>query len=753
MDFLHTLNPSQREAVTTTDGPVLVLAGAGSGKTRVITYRMAYLIEECGVRPENILAVTFTNKAAAEMKERVNHIVPPDRRRGEMVVATFHSFCVRVLRRHLDRFGGNYTRDFTIYDTDEQGKVVKSCMKDLHIDDKMFQPRAIQFGISGAKNRGFTPDDLLQTTDIKRATTARVFKLYEDRMAAANALDFDDLLLKTVRLLKGFPDIAEYYNNRFTHILIDEYQDTNPPQFDLVRLLTQVRQNLCVVGDPDQSIYKFRAADIKNILDFEKHYPGAKAIVLDENYRSTKTILDSANAVIRNNKQRREKDLVTHNPRGEKVRLYVAEAAEEESDFVVREIKRWQAGKPLPEAQAAVLYRTNAQSRLFEEACRRHNLQYVLVGGFSFYQRAEIKDVIAYLKLAMNLNDDMAFERVVNTPPRGIGKTTLDLLAERSKNAGLSRWEALGQILEEKAVNQRTWNALAGFSGLVKAIAGNVGSLSLSQLLKHVIKHSGYEKMLRDEQTEEAESRLLNLEELVTAAVEAEERGEGLRDFIDHAALVADTDALKQDAPLTLMTIHSAKGLEFPLVFVVGMEEGLFPHSRSADDSAELEEERRLCYVALTRAKKQLYVTHSERRRVYGDEFATQPSRFLDELPEELVEECESRASLRRRMAERTAPQSSGGGSSGYGGQRSQPFVGKREAFQQQRFGRPQPYVERAGAASDSGGKYKTGDKVRHEKYGAGLIVRKQDDKIEIAFPGYGIKKFIESAVKLEKLK
>ncbi len=752
MDFLQTLNPAQQEAVTTTTGPVLVLAGAGSGKTRVITYRIAYLVEECGVRPDNILAVTFTNKAAAEMKERVNHLIPPDRRRGELFVSTFHSFCVRVLRRHLDRFGGSYTRDFTIYDTDEQGKVVKSCMKDLHIDDKTFPPRTIQFGISGAKNRGFAPEDLLQTSDVKRATTARVFKLYEERMAAANALDFDDLLLKTVRLLKGFPDIADYYNNRFTHILIDEYQDTNPPQFNLIRLLTQNHKNLCVVGDPDQSIYKFRAADIQNILDFEKHYPGAKTVVLDENYRSTKTILDSANSVIKNNKQRREKDLVTSNARGEKVRLFVAEAAEEESDFVVREVKRWQMGKTLPEAQAAVLYRTNAQSRLFEEACRRHNLQYVLVGGFSFYQRAEIKDVIAYLKLAMNLNDDMAFERVVNTPPRGIGKTTLDLLAERAKNAGLSRWEALGQIIEEKTVNQRTWNALSGFEGLVKAIAGNVGTLSLALLLKHVIKHSGYEKMLRDENTEEAESRLLNLEELVTAAVEAEERGEGLRDFIDHAALVADTDALKQDAPLTLMTIHSAKGLEFPLVFVVGMEEGLFPHSRSADDSAELEEERRLCYVALTRAKKQLYVTHSERRRVYGDEFATNPSRFLAELPAELVEECDSRAALRRRMAERTAPQSGGGASQNSGGG-SRPFVGKREAFQQQRFGRPQPYVERASAAGDSGGMYKTGDKVRHEKYGAGLVVRRQDDKIEIAFPGYGIKKFIESAVKLEKLR
>jgi DNA helicase II / ATP-dependent DNA helicase PcrA len=764
VNALETLNPQQREAVTTVDGPLLVLAGAGSGKTRVITFRIAYLIESCGVRPENVLAVTFTNKAAAEMRERVSHLIPPDRRRGELTVATFHSFCVRVLRRHMDRFTG-YTRDFTIYDTEDQAKVVRGCMKDLGVDEKMFSPRTIQFGISGAKNRGLDAESLLLTSDVKKAAVGKVFKLYEERMTAANALDFDDLLLKTVRLLRGFPDIAESYNDRFTHILIDEYQDTNPPQFNLIQLLTQTRQNLCVVGDPDQSIYRFRAADIQNILDFEKKYPGAKTIKLTQNYRSTKTILDSANSVIKNNQMRREKDLVTENDRGEKIRLFVAETGEEEAEFVAREIQRWQYGKPLAETQAAVLYRTNAQSRLLEEACRRRNLQYVLVGGFSFYQRAEIKDIIAYLKLAMNLHDDMALERIINTPPRGIGKTTVDLIVERARKGEYSRWEALKKILEEKSVNARTQNVLSEFANLIEAIADNVGKIQFSELIKQTIKSSKYSRTLEEENTEEAEQRLLNLDELVSAAVEAEARGETLRDFIDHAALVADTDGLKEDAKITLMTIHSAKGLEFPLVFIVGMEEGLFPHSRSADDRLELEEERRLCYVALTRAKTQLYVTHAERRRIYGDEMYAQPSRFLEELPGELVDEVETER--RGRMSKSAAaddsavPESPARGRGAYGPPPSRPSFPGRRDFTPSRNER-RPFLSKplggagaaaSGGAATPGGKFQTGDRVRHDKYGVGMIVKLEDDKLSIAFPGFGVKKFVESAVKLEKVR
>ncbi|MGQ9897680.1 MAG: ATP-dependent helicase, partial [Acidobacteriota bacterium] len=581
--LLDGLNAEQRAAVTTTDGPLLVIAGAGSGKTRVIVHRIAYLLDQGLARPEQILAVTFTNKAALEMKTRVQELVPPSRRYGELLVATFHSFCVRVLRRYADRFGGNYTRDFTIYDTDDQGRLVKACLKALQINEKQFPPRMVQSAISRAKNQGETPASMAPASDPRRDAISKTFRLYETRLAAANALDFDDLLLLTVRLLRQFPDVADAYQERFRYILIDEYQDTNPPQFNLVRLLTQRHQNLCVVGDPDQSIYRFRAADIRNILEFERHYPQAKTIVLTQNYRSTKVILQAANAVIRHNRARWEKQLTTQNATGEPIRMLIAPTAEAEADLVVEELLRWQrqhADLPEPETRAAILYRTNAQSRLFEEACRRRGVAYVLVGGFSFYQRAEIKDVLAYLRLLLNPHDDAAFERIVNMPPRGIGKSTLESIALRATQGGLSRWEAMERLLAEGSLNPRATTALESFVALIQALQTQLQKTTLASLVSATLTRSGYLEMLVKEGTLEAESRQQNLAELVTAAAESDERGVSLREFLDQSALSTNTDDIVDNTRVTLMTIHSAKGLEFPLVFIVGLEEGLFPHGR-----------------------------------------------------------------------------------------------------------------------------------------------------------------------------
>jgi DNA helicase-2/ATP-dependent DNA helicase PcrA len=713
--LLDDLNPEQRAAVTTTEGPLLVIAGAGSGKTRVIAHRIAYLLDQGLARPEQILAVTFTNKAAFEMKNRVHQLLPPSRRRGELLVSTFHSFCVRVLRRHLDRLGGSYTRDFTIYDTDDQGRLIKACLKELQIDEKQFPPRMIQYAISRAKNQGETPETMAPAFDPRGEVFLKAFRLYEARLAAANALDFDDLLLLTVRLLRRFPDVAEAYQDRFRYILIDEYQDTNPPQFNLVRLLTQRHQNLCVVGDPDQAIYGFRAADIRNILDFERHYPQAKTIVLTQNYRSTKIILRAANAVIRHNRARWEKQLTTHNPVGEPIRCFVAPNAETEAEWVIEELIRWQRQRAhLPETEtcAAILYRTNAQSRLFEEACRRRGIPYVLVGGFSFYQRAEIKDALAYLRLLLNPHDDAAFERIVNVPARGIGKSTLESIAAWAVREGLSRWAAMEQAIAEGVLNPRATAALAGFAGLIRELQAQLESSSLADLVSAVITRSGYLEMLIREGTLEAENRRQNLEELVTAAAEADDRRASLREFLDQAALVSDTDDLVDNAPVTLMTVHSAKGLEFPLVFVVGLEEGLFPHVRVMDDSEELEEERRLFYVAITRAKQQLYLTQAQRRRVYGEERLTDPSRFLEEIPEDTVQLLASSGSAT-----------------------AEPSSTKK--------------LPRNQIVSDQ---FRLGDRVEHATYGTGQVVRVADGKLDIAFPGKGIKRFVAAAAPLTKL-
>ena len=665
-DFLSSLNEQQREAVENTEGSLLILAGAGSGKTRVIAHRIAYLIAEKGVAPWNILAVTFTNKAAQEMRQRVQQLLRDQELSSWPLVSTFHSLCVRILRQDIEKLNNKYTRTFTIYDQDDSLRLLKNCIKDLGYDEKYLGLRATQSAISSAKNRGEDVDAFAARADYvdeRRASQARVYAMYEQRLHANNALDFDDLMIKTVRLLRDVHEVREKYNNKFRYILVDEYQDTNSLQFALIGLLTEKQQNIAVVGDEDQSIYKWRGADITNILNFEKHFPNTKTIRLEQNYRSTQTILDVAGAVVKHNIERKGKALWTSNPQGDKVRYYQAFDAESEARFVASKILEHRQEQY--DVRAAVLYRTNSQSRVFEEAMRRAGLPYNIVGGFSFYERMEVRDIIAYLKLALNPNDSIALQRVVNSPARGIGRQTLDELTRRANDYGLSLWETISVVIKTpENLSTRAVSALKSFRRIILRLGemagvenntqetvsqGQEGRLApallssdstVSDIVKAAILDTGYENALKGEKTDEAEARLENLQELVNAAVDYDEQGiEGLREFIDHSALVSDADQYKQDAPVTLMTAHSAKGLEFPLVFIVGLEDGLFPHSRSATDPAELEEERRLAYVAMTRAERFLYVTHAMKRRVYGEELASEPSQFLNEMPLELMED------------------------------------------------------------------------------------------------------------------
>ena len=821
-DFLASLNEEQRQAVLATEGPLLILAGAGSGKTRVIAHRIAYLIAEKKVPTWNILAVTFTNKAAQEMRSRVQRLLHGEYFEGRPLVSTFHSLCVRILRQDIEKLNENYSRAFTIYDQDDSLRLTKNCIRDLGYDDKKLGPRSVQGAISGAKNRGEDVEAYTaraEYADERRASIARVYKLYEERLRANNALDFDDLLIKAVRLLRKVGEVREKYNNKFRYILVDEYQDTNSLQFALIRFLTEKQQNICVVGDEDQSIYKWRGADITNILNFEQHFPDTRIIRLEQNYRSTQTILDVAGAVVKNNTERKGKKLWTSNPAGDRVRYYQAFDAESEARFVSSKILEHRQEQF--DLRSAVLYRTNSQSRVFEEAMRRSGLQYNIVGGFSFYERMEVRDIVAYLKLALNPNDSIALARVINSPPRGIGKQTIEEIDRRAQQSSVTAWKAISLIIENpENLGSRAISALKGFrklirdlgimSGEVQGPMSNVQSpqgnletrnsqletdlVSLSEsaspvsdIVKAAILNSGYENALKSEGTDEAEARLENLQELVNAAVDYDDQGiSGLRDFIDHSALVSDTDQYKGDAPVTLMTAHSAKGLEFPLVFIVGLEDGLFPHSRSATDPAEMEEERRLCYVAMTRAERFLYVTHAMKRRVYGEELPSEPSQFLNEMPLDLMEDLtrgNSWLSFARGSAAIDYPpseprkerkqyegrtydsvdsiaeffkqrgqqfgQASGSARSNSRYVRKEAGVGKRPPSSQLETRNSK--AETASAVGD----FAPGSYVRHAKYGRGLVLRREGVgdglKLTVTFPGYGQKKLVQKYANLEK--
>ena len=881
MSFLDQLNPQQREAVEATEGPVLILAGAGSGKTRVITYRIAYLIEQKGVMPESILAMTFTNKAAAEMGERVEKLVG-GLSIAKPVISTFHSFCVRMLRRDIEAMRIpstvpgqppiGHTKNFVIYDEADQQSVVKSVMKRLGVDDKELTPRIVLGRISWAKNHMLDPQELyLHSADPKTEKVAHLYEEYRKELRKANALDFDDLLLEAVRLLKSAPPVREYYNKRFQYLLIDEYQDTNRPQYELMRMLAGEHHNVCAVGDEDQSIYSWRGADIRNILEFEQDFPEAKIIRLEQNYRSTQNILQAASAVVANNVRRKGKNLWTSRQGGAMIGYYEAPDGENEALFAADSIARYvrEANERGETPRAAVLYRTNSQSRLFEEAMRRYGLKYHVVGGFSFYERAEIKDMISYLKVIHNPDDSISLLRVINTPARGIGKGTIDTLEQLALGSGLSLWGATSEAVKRQLVPPRALSSLKSFQQLIEdaraMLAGtfterleqsaelpnaeleiaseeaqdtafnpeefgnfsfdfdaetseNTGSLdsdgtlasepsvsarddndgnqssaqndpnafpvptvSTADILKFLIDRTGYIKLLEAEDTPEAYSRIENLRELVNAAMDSRDRAETLDQFLDHAALIADADDYDERAQITLMSLHAAKGLEFPLVFLSGLEEGLFPHSRTMLVPEDIEEERRLCYVGMTRAMDQLILTRAVYRRRYGTDLpeASVPSRFLEEVPGQLIEELGTRRARAGTVTTGRSP------ASNYDSETSHySYEDEDQSASWHDLGRPKPSkptvaaraynsIENIAEFFASRGKkfsvpksqppeepkgkrgFRPGQRVRHPKYGEGTVYQREGEgeeaKITVQFPRFGLKKLVEKYAQLEQ--
>jgi len=871
VDFLQKLNPQQREAVETVDGPLLILAGAGSGKTRVITYRIVHLIENKGVEPDAILAVTFTNKASAEMAERVGSMLG-GRTLRKPLIATFHSFCVRVLRRDIEELkigGAGYKKDFAIYDESDQQSVVKGVMRRLGLDDKQLKPSAVLSRISWAKNHMLDPQELyLQSADPITEKIAHIFEEYRKELRKCNALDFDDLLLETVRLLKSSASTRERYQRRYQYMLIDEYQDTNRPQYELIKLLAGPNHNVCVVGDEDQSIYSWRGADIRNILEFEEDFPEARIIRLEQNYRSTQAILEAASAVVSNNLKRKGKTLWTARQGGNNIGYYEAPDGENESlfaaDYISRYLKKMKE-EGAEDVRVAVLYRLNSQSRLIEEAMRRYQLPYQVVGGFSFYERAEIKDMISYLKLINNPQDSIALLRVINTPARGIGKSTIETLERLSLETGMSLWSAISEAIDRKLLPQRACAALKSFKDLIEdaramllgtfaervaetasthetrvaqppsavteesdadvsfepaQLGENIsfdfgandepeqiaetakdgeseaadattnaeaiegfrapgGVATIPEILKFLIDRTGYIKQLEEEATPDSLARIDNLRELVNAAMDSRDRGETLAEFLDHAALVSDVYTYDPRGTVTLMTLHSAKGLEFGLVFLVGMEEGLFPHSRAFNDPDQMEEERRLCYVGMTRAMDHLVLSNARYRRRYGTDMpdATVPSRFLEEVPPQLLEELGASSRARqaasyqsadygerhysyededqsapahvgRQPATRSKPRNGG-----YSGPKYNSIDNIADFFASRgkKFNRPQIPVEKP----TGGSSFRPGQRVKHPKYGEGVVYRREGEgenaKITVQFPRFGLKKLVEKYAHLER--
>ena len=724
-DLLSTLNPMQQQAVLHSSGPLLILAGAGSGKTRTLTHRVAHLIGEHGVPPWRILAVTFTNKAAGELRERVNRLIgdaePP-------WVSTFHSMCVRLLRREIEALG--FTRNFVIYDDQDQERLLKECLREMDVAEQTLNARAAAGIIDAAKNRGIAPAKY-DRSDLWHERAAQVYALYQEKMRRNNALDFGDLLLYTVRLFEEHPDVLERYRERFLHVLVDEYQDTNAVQYRLTNLLASRHRNLCVVGDEDQSIYRWRGAEIGNILDFERDYPDAVVIRLEQNYRSTGTILDAAGAVVAQNTQRKGKTLWTTNPRGDKITLALLDDEVDEARYVATEINRLdKAGRSL--RHVAVFYRTNAQSRAIEEALVRQRIPYVMVGGVKFFARAEVKDVLAYLRVLVNPADTVAAKRIINVPARGIGSATVERIAALEVEAG-GFLPACRLALERDLLKSVAVEKVEKFVALMTSFRDASATLLYPQLAARIIEETGYGTMLREDQTEQAQDRVQNLEELLRGMEEYAGSAKTLEEYLEQVALVTDLDSYDGRADrVTLMTLHSAKGLEYPFVFITAMEEGLFPHSRVADD--DIEEERRLCYVGMTRAMEKLYLTHARRRRVFGDFQSNQRSRFVDEIPPTLLHEV-GNATRRWEVARQQATMF----------QRSQPTTAAREV----RFEDNEVRVE---YNSEEG--LRVGVKVKHATFGVGTVQRLEGageaQKATVLFGSVGRKKLILKFAGLE---
>ncbi|MBE3569445.1 MAG: DNA helicase PcrA [Bacillales bacterium] len=728
--LLSGLNKEQQEAVKTTEGPLLIMAGAGSGKTRVLTHRIAYLMVEKAVNPYNILAITFTNKAAREMKERVAQLMGGVA--DEVWMSTFHSMCVRILRRDIDRIGFN--RNFTILDTTDQQSVIKGILKDKNLDPKKFDPRSILGSISSLKNELIDPESYSkQAGSYYERIVSEVYEEYQKRLRKNQSLDFDDLIMTTIHLFQRVPDVLEYYQRKFQYIHVDEYQDTNKAQYLLVKLLASRFQNLCVVGDSDQSIYRWRGADISNILSFEKDYPNARVILLEQNYRSTKRILQAANEVIKNNYNRKPKKLWTENPEGKKIVYFRAENEQAEAQFVAGKIKELVDSGKRQLSDFAILYRTNAQSRVIEEVLMKSNIDYTIVGGIKFYDRKEIKDILAYLRLIANPDDDISLLRVINVPKRGIGSTSLDKIARYAQENDLSLFQALEEA-DFIGLSPKITKAVLEFRDLIKGYTQMQEYLSVTELVEEVLDKSGYRDMLKAEKTLDAQSRLENIDEFLSVTKGFEENSEdkSLITFLTDLALVADIDRLDEEdnnqQSVVLMTLHSAKGLEFPVVFLIGMEEGVFPHSRSLTDEEEMEEERRLAYVGITRAEEELYLTNAQMRTLYGRTNLNPVSRFIQEIPEDLLDEVVIEKKTISRF-------------------QSTPQTSSRKA------------VVRPMAVSTGGEEisWKVGDKAEHKKWGVGTVVsvkgEKENMELDIAFPSpTGVKRLLAKFAPIQKV-
>lgn len=736
---LSQLNPPQREAVTCTEGPVLLLAGAGSGKTRALTYRVAYLLEK-GVFPSNILAVTFTNKAANEMRERVADLVGSVAR--NVWISTFHSFCVRILRMSGTHIG--LDSNFVIFDSQDQQQLIKDCMRELGLDEKRFDSRAVQAEIGRAKDELITPDAYRRAASgYFEETVSEVYTLYQRRLEKNNALDFDDLIMKTVSLFKREKEVLDAYQERFRYIMIDEYQDTNHAQYVLVNLLAEKYRNLCVVGDDDQSIYGWRGADIRNILYFEKDYPDARVIKLEQNYRSTKVILKAANCVVKQNQHRTDKELWTENDDGELIDYYCALDANDEARYVVERIKELCKGAKsrYSYSDIAILYRVNAQSRAFEEFLIKYSIPYTIVGGLRFYERKEIKDMLSYLRVILNPNDTVSLRRIINVPRRGIGNTTIDRLDNYAGEKGISLFDAVQQCDNIPDVSGAPLRAVKNFAAMLNVFIDAASSCSVSELANMIIDRTGYIEELEQDRTPESEGRIENLQEFLNVTAEFDRKSrasagiERLAEFLEEVTLMSDVDFLEvNDKMVTLMTLHSAKGLEFPVVFMVGMEENVLPHSRALIEPVQMEEERRLCYVGMTRAMEKLIFTRAETRIVFGELKCNLQSRFLDEVPEELIKNV------------------------GIDGDDDECKVVDFYAYAKNRVIQP-PRIQteqsdRSLSFGDTG--FVPGDRVKHKQWGVGTIVEvKKDGRhtlLSVAFPDNGIKKLIADSAPIEKL-
>ncbi|MCT1927270.1 DNA helicase PcrA [Staphylococcus pasteuri] len=724
--LVKNMNTEQSEAVRTTEGPLLIMAGAGSGKTRVLTHRIAYLLDEKDVSPYNILAITFTNKAAKEMKARVEQLVGEE---AQVIwMSTFHSMCVRILRRDADRIG--IERNFTIIDPTDQKSVIKDVLKNENIDSKRFEPRMFIGAISNLKNELKTPEDAQnEANDYHSQMVATVYKGYQRQLSRNEALDFDDLIMTTINLFERVPEALEYYQNKFQYIHVDEYQDTNKAQYTLIKLLANKFKNLCVVGDSDQSIYGWRGADIQNILSFEEDYPDAKTIFLEQNYRSTKTILNAANEVIKNNTERKPKGLWTANTGGDKINYYEATTERDEAEYVVKEIMKHQRnGKKY--SDMAILYRTNAQSRVLEETFMKSNIPYTMVGGQKFYDRKEIKDLLSYLRVIANSNDDISLQRIINVPKRGVGPSSVEKIQTYAVQNNISMFDALGEV-DFIGLSKKVTQECISFYEMIQNLIKEQEFLEISEIVEEVLVKSGYRDMLDREQTLESRSRLENLDEFMSVPKDYEENTpleeQSLINFLTDLSLVADIDEADTESGVTLMTMHSAKGLEFPIVFIMGMEESLFPHIRAikSDDDHEMEEERRICYVAITRAEETLYITNATTRMLFGRSQSNMPSRFLKEIPEDLMES--------------------------HSGSKRQTIQPMAKPTQKRGFSKRTTSSKKQVTSSD----WKVGDKVTHKAWGEGMVsnVNEKNGSVEldIIFKSEGPKRLLAQFAPIEK--